>query len=244
MVVRFENFSHVFSRKGKPVFAPSELGRRIGEDIKNKVEAAYAFEPRYSHLMPGGHVDAMHQHRDSVYFCKVDLERFFYSIGRNRVVRALRTVGVTRPEFYGKWSCVKNPYADPSYSLPYGFVQSPCLATLVLSLSSLGDFLRSLPTGVLATVYVDDICLSSNDLNQLNAAFEALLVAVEHAGFLVSRSKVIAPSKKIEIFNCALELKKSEVTDGRIAEFLAVSRSAASSKAFGDYVASVADGNL
>ena len=44
MPVRFKNYSHSFDLKGKPVFAPSELGRRIGEDVKDRVEKAYSFE--------------------------------------------------------------------------------------------------------------------------------------------------------------------------------------------------------
>ena len=243
MAVKFENFSHRFDRKGKPVFAPSELGRRIGSDVKARVESAYKFEPRYTHLMPGGHVSAIHGHRQNAYFCKIDLERFFYSIGRNRVIRALREIGVERPEFYGKWSCVKNPYEDPSYSLPYGFIQSPCLATLVMSLSVLGEFMRTLPEEVLATVYVDDICLSSRDPKMLSEAFEALLVAVDQAGFLVNRSKVVAPTTTIEVFHCSLEMRRSVVTEARIAEFWSVSRTAASSDAFARYVEGVASGN-
>ena len=33
MPVRFENYSHSFESNAKPIFVPSELGRRIGEDI-------------------------------------------------------------------------------------------------------------------------------------------------------------------------------------------------------------------
>ena len=45
MPVQFENFTHSFLLNGKPTFAPNELGRRIGEDIKAKVEKAYDFDP-------------------------------------------------------------------------------------------------------------------------------------------------------------------------------------------------------
>ena len=47
--------------------------------------------------------------------------RNFYGIGRNRVTRALHQIGVEQARTHGKWSCVKNPYGDPSYALPYGF---------------------------------------------------------------------------------------------------------------------------
>lgn len=144
MPVRFENYSHSFEINGKPVFAPSELGRRIGNDIKDRIERACAFDGFYYHLRPGGHVGALHSHRQHQYFCKLDIENFFYSVARNRVARSLRAVSIPRATHYAKWSCVKNPYGTPSYSLPYGFVQSPILATLALAQSPIGDLLRSL----------------------------------------------------------------------------------------------------
>jgi hypothetical protein len=71
-------------------------------------------------------------------FARLDLENFSYSIGRNRVRHALRTLGIAHSEHYAKWSTVKNPYGNPSYALAYGFVQSPILASPVLDRSALG----------------------------------------------------------------------------------------------------------
>lgn len=45
MPVQFENYTHSFELNGKPVFAPNGLGRRIGDDLKGRVEEAYEFEP-------------------------------------------------------------------------------------------------------------------------------------------------------------------------------------------------------
>ncbi len=182
MPVRFKNYSHSFDLKGKPVFAPSELGRRIGEDVKDRVEKAYSFEDFYYHLRKGGHVAGLHSHRPNRYFCKLDIKNFFYSIARNRVVRCLRAVGIPRARHYGKWSCVKNPFNDSSYALPYGFVQSSILASLVLSQSALGTALARLSKQATVAVYVDDITLSSNDLATLQTCYDELLEAFDAAG--------------------------------------------------------------
>lgn len=132
MVVRFENFEFSFKLKGKPVFKPSARGEAIGYDVKERVERAVAFDPFFYHLREGGHVAALHAHRNHPFFARIDIERFFYGISRNRVGRALADVGIPRAGFYARWSTVRNPYIDPRYALPYGFVQSPILATLVL----------------------------------------------------------------------------------------------------------------
>src|SRR5690606_5864376 len=129
MPVRFHNFDYSYPRKGKPVFVPSPRGKQIGYDIKGQVEKAYAFDSFVYHFRPGGHVVALHAHRNRAVVSRIDIDSFFYGIGRNRVVRALHGIGIARANHYARWSTVKNPYAEPSYALPYGFVQSPILAS-------------------------------------------------------------------------------------------------------------------
>src|SRR5690606_16172514 len=143
--------------------------------IKAKVEEAYTFDPFVYHFKRGGHVGALHAHRKRAIFCRVDIEKFFYGIGRNRVVRALRDIGIDRAHHYARWSTVKNPYAEPGYALPYGFAQSPILATLVLMTSSVGEYLRSLPDDLTKSVYMDDIALSGDSLEAVAVAFNGLL---------------------------------------------------------------------
>jgi hypothetical protein len=194
--------------------------------------------------MPGGHIAALHRHRSHKYFAKIDLSRFFYSLAKSRVQRALRTVGIIRARHYAKWSCVKNPYAEPSYVLPYGFVQSPILATLVLSLSQAGHVLEGPPPSVLVSVYVDDISMSSNSLEDLELFFNEIIAALEQSHFIVNDAKSCRPAPSIEIFNCTLSHLKTTVTDERIVQFEVAARSPASQAAFEAYCASVTDGNL
>lgn len=59
-------------------------------------------------------------------FARIDISNFFYSVSRRRVKSALGRIGIGKADFFSKWSTVANPYGDPAWALPYGFVQSPC----------------------------------------------------------------------------------------------------------------------
>lgn len=244
MPVRFENYKYSYDRNGKPVFAPSDRGEKIGREVKALVEQATEFDPFFYHFRKGGHVSALHHHRELRFFARVDIERFFYSVARNRVARALYEIGVPRAGHYAKWSTVKNPYNEPRYALPYGFVQSPILATLVLMRSSVAGFLRQLPNSTMATVYVDDIALGSDDKAAIDAAFAGLLDALAEANFSVNANKTHPPADAITLFNCDLTHQRTVVTEERRTQFYLEERSGASSSAFERYCDNVAAGNV
>lgn len=245
MAVKFWNFQFSYiSDRGKRVFVPNERCLEIGYELKALVESRIKFDPFYYHLRRGGHVAALHAHRSQRYFARVDIERFFYSIGRNRVARELYELGILRAGTYAKWSCVKNPYDHPSYVLPYGFAQSPMLATLVLARSSVGDYLRAISNEIIVSVYVDDIALSANDPGELEARFGTLLEVLDASNFRVNPKKVTATADALKLFNCELEHFRTAVTDERKAAFYAVAgRSGASEAAFERYCLSVESGN-
>jgi hypothetical protein len=210
------------------------------------VEAAYPFEDFVYHLSKnGGHVAALHAHRPHSFFARIDIRRFFYSIARNRVARALRAIGVGRAEHYAKWSCVKNPYGVPSYALPYGFIQSPVLATLVLLQSGVGAFLRDLEAQriVLVTVYMDDVTLSSDDFDALQGAFDRLLVCLAEAEFEISPDKTREPGPTMDLFNCDVQQGRTAVREERVNRFFAQPRSQISANAFDLYCETVKQGN-
>lgn len=243
MPVRFQNFDYSYLRNGKPVFAPSSRGKQIGHDIKGKVEESFEFDSFVYHFCPGGHVAALHAHRNRAIFSRVDIETFFYGIGRNRVVRALREIGVDRANHYARWSTVKNPYGEPNYALPYGFVQSPILATLVLMTSPVGNYLRGLPNDITKSIYMDDIALSGDSLDDVTAAFNGLLAVLEQSGFQINEEKTRQPGPAMDIFNCDLAAGKTAVREDRKAEFYEGDPSAASAAAFERYCGTVEQGN-
>lgn len=244
MSVAIPNYNYKYMRRGKPVFAPSGVGRRIGAEIKEAIEAAYQFDSSYFHLRSGGHVAAMHHHRDHHHFARIDITRFFYSISRRRVQSAMDRIGVGNAGFYAKWSTVVNPFKNPQYALPYGFVQSPILATLVMATSAVGEHLANIPDKVNVSVYVDDISFSSDDLSMLQSTFSATIQVLEQDGFSVSHEKIRPPASSIDIFNCDLLHGNTAVTNQRIEKFFENVSSQESEDAFIAYCASVEAGNI
>ena len=243
MPVEFRNFSYSYLRKGKRVFAPSEIGRAIGNELKERIAGAVIFDDFYFHLKSGGHVSALHAHRPNEFFIRLDIKNFFYCIGRNRIARALKSCGIDRHSHYAKWSTVKNPFNDPSYALPYGFVQSPIVASLVLQNSALGALLKSLSERFVVSVYVDDISVSGNDRDELAEVYENLRLAFLDSEFISNDEKARSPTSEIEIFNCNLRRGFASVTGERIGKFNSVERSPESKTGFETYCEFVLEGN-
>lgn len=244
MTAPFGNVAYTFNRpNGKPVYVPTPAGRLIASQLLKKVKARFEPDPFYYHLRDGGHVAALHVHRRQKYFARMDLENFFYSIPRNRIARALHDMGVPRGEFYAKWSTVKSPFAGPRYVLPYGFAQSPMLASLVLYRSPLGKFLRELPSKVVVSVYVDDIAISSNNKRFLKRSYRKLRQKAIQSSFSINEQKTSGPGSAIELFNCYLAQLQTEVTDDRRAKFYEVVHSPRSEDSFERYCETVELGN-
>lgn len=245
MPVLFQNFEYQYWKGKKPYFAPNDRGKRIGIDIKRQVELAYTFDDFVYHLRQGGHIGALHKHRPHAFFAKADIKLFFYSISRSKVQRALKGIGIPRPEHYAKWSCVKNPFGEPNYALPYGFVQSPILATVVLLESVVGTLLRQLynTPDLAISLYMDDIALSSDDEKLLDDSHRRLLAALNEANYELSPEKTCPPTYTLELFNCHMTTGATVVMQTRIDKFLERPRSAAAVQEFGRYLASVEEGN-
>lgn len=219
MSLKFENYKFSFLKNGKPVFVPTEACEKLGQDLHRRVLDAIKFDDFVYHFKDGSHVVAMHKHRPNKYFCKIDLSKFFYTVRRNRVQRALADIGLSRAEHFAKMSTVKNPFPGGGYVLPYGFIQSPILATLVLLKSPVGTFLRGLDSSVVVSVYMDDICLSAMDEAKLWSAFEGLKQAVADAGFYLNEDKTCEPCTNIEIFNCSITQGDTKVLPARVNKF-------------------------
>jgi hypothetical protein len=241
MPVEIWNFkTRYVNARGKWVFAPTEACKEKGHALKALVENAVGFEPFYYHLRRGGHVAALHTHRPQRFFARVDIKNFFYSISKSRVAGALHDIGIPAVRDYAKWSCVKNPLDKPAYALPYGFVQSPILASLVLRQSSVGTLLRGLSNSVAVSVYVDDIAISGADRAVVDEAFDRLLQSLEAANFALSPSKTAPTAEALELFNCELRYLHSAVTPARIERFQLEGKDQG---AFDRYLASVEAGN-
>jgi hypothetical protein len=105
--------------------------------------------------------------------------------------------------------------------LPYGFRQSPVLATLALERSQLGSALIKLSdAGFLVSVYMDDILISGESKSLLETAALAVLQAAELARFPLSEEKRAVAVPGVDTFNCHIEASDVTILDNRMEKFL------------------------
>jgi len=79
---------------GSQVFVPSALGRQVGTAMHAAVRRRWR-PPRYFyHLRTGGHVGALSEHLHNLCFATLDISRFFDSVTRAKIHRALRSIGI------------------------------------------------------------------------------------------------------------------------------------------------------
>jgi hypothetical protein len=133
------------------------------------------------------------------------------------------------------------------FSIPFGFVQSPILASVVLSKSALGKAIRDCKdSGINVTVYVDDISLSANDEQLLRDAIAQLDHAAGVSGFAYNPAKPQAPPPSATSFNIEFGSGQMKIVPDRLAGFEVALRTASEPKAAGilGYIASVSDESL
>jgi len=200
------NYEYRFELKpGRFVYLPTSDCRTYGERMIKQILARWQPEAFFYHILKaGGHVAAMRPHLKLPFHASIDLSDFFTSVSRTRVHRALVRIGFRNRQAFdiATESCVE---ANGRKFLPYGFPQSMLLATLVFEKSALGAEVRSLrEQGLMVTVYVDDILISSGNLEFLKLAYEQLLAALATSGFQASSMKSEKPGDSINSFNCSI----------------------------------------
>lgn len=204
------------------VFVPTEETIKIGKEIKHAVERVWIPPQYYFHLRSGGHVRALRSHLHNSLFVHVDIRNFFGSINRTRVTRCLKDLfGYADARKMANVSTVIHPN-NRHYILPFGFVQSPVIASLCLVKSALGSVLHEIVNddNFAVSVYVDDIVLSGNDKELLQQALAKVSTAAERSGLPLNPEKEEGPSAMITAFNVRLSHGKLEIEPGRMAEFL------------------------
>jgi Reverse transcriptase (RNA-dependent DNA polymerase) len=218
-----QKWANKFERKpGKWVFEPTDEYRSIGEDIKNAVKKAWKAPSYYFHLRDGGHVKALRLHTKNQYFVRFDIEDFFGSINRSRVTRCLKEhFSFEDARRMANDSTVQHPTVKGRWVVPYGFVQSPIVASMALAKSRLGSELQRLhcTRGVMVSVYVDDIVVSCSDLPQLEKIRDVLTTSAERAALAFNPSKSQGPAIAITAFNINLANASLAVSAPRLNEF-------------------------
>lgn len=173
----------------------------------------------YFHLNSGGHVAGVKKHIYSKYFSKFDIERFYFHVTKNKILRSLKKIGMpfSIADQIASESVV---LADGKFSLPYGFVQSPILASIVLQQSALGRFIGTLAQSFPLTVYMDDVIVSHrNDDQSLFELSQKVIRIAELSRLPINPNKVTVAKSEIQVFNICLAYKRASITNQRMADF-------------------------
>lgn len=242
-----EVWTHKFLlKKNKWVHIPSAEMIKYGSALHRFIRRNWTFPLYYYHLRSGGHVAAAKLHKKNSFFSLIDIKGFFESTSQSRVTRELKKImpyGKARQ--LAKLSTVRLPNAvTHKFAVPYGFPQSPILATLCLHNSYAGILLDSFykSGNVTVSVYMDDIILSCNNLISLNQHFDLLCSALRKSRYDVNILKTQAPAEKILVFNLELGCQHLKVKPERMIQFIqafAKSENEDERKAIAEYVKTV-----
>lgn len=220
-------------KPGRWVFVPTDEVVKEGRDLKAVIEQIWTAPDYYYHLRPGGHVAALREHTANQVFLHLDIEDFFGSISANRITRALKgKVSYATAREWATKSVVRHPSDPKKTILPFGFVQSQILASLVLRGTALGRTIHDLSkqAGFVVTVYVDDVLVSCPDMAAANAVAEELKAAAERSNFVLSDKKTEGPAHTVTAFNVVLANQSLAISDARMVEFKAVLENATSER--------------
>lgn len=221
-----ERWRHKFQIKpGSWVFVPTDKAIEYGTKVKTLIEEKWFAPKYYFHLRDGGHVQALHSHIDSSYFVHLDIKNFFGCVNRSRVTRCVKEYLPYRDaREIANLSTVRLPESESKdFILPFGFVQSPILASLCLNKSKLGKVLHDLEKSIstIVSVYMDDIVVSGNDAETLTDAMKQIKLAAERSRFFLNSEKEEGPAKKVTAFNVELSNQCLELTQERVDRFIA-----------------------
>lgn len=222
-------WQHKYERSpGKWVFVPTEESKTEGQRIKDVIEQKWQPPGYYFHLRSGGHVAALRSHAASRYFLRLDIQDFFGSVTRSRVTRCLKSMlAYADARRIATVSTVKHPTQEDKTILPYGFVQSPILASLALAQSALGSCLERLgkQRRIHVSVYMDDIIVSSTAEKHLANAQSQLEEAANKARFAFQSDKTEGPANMVTAFNIELSPNDLSVAPRRLQQFAETYRS-------------------
>ncbi|AIL70785.1 reverse transcriptase [Vibrio vulnificus] len=228
------------------VYNPTSESRVSGQQINKLLNKSWKKPSYYYHLRNGGHVEALKIHLEHRYFATIDISDFFGNISRSRITRALKPiVGYENARKIAKLSTVKaSENYSHSHHLPYGFNQSPILASICLFDSTLGKYLDKLSDSkeICVSVYMDDIVISAQDDEKLKKAFDEILVAAEKSKFVLSKEKTRPVAIQTEAFNIVVTHGNMKIEYERFVKFqhaYSASNSEPQRHGIGSYVGSV-----
>lgn len=215
------NYEYSFELKpGKLVFIQTDEAAARGKKIVKVILRRYFPHQIFHHFKRGGgHVRALKRHLGGRYFSTFDIDDFFGRVTRTRLARALQNIGFSKDRSFD-WAFESVVVTNGRKVLPFGFTQSPLLATLVLEQSALGVELKRLDDeGVAVSVYMDDIVISGPTEEAVGSASQRILSAASLANFPLAQSKVAICVQQATAFNILLEERDVQFTEERIQRF-------------------------
>ncbi|KUH59814.1 hypothetical protein ABK16_21935 [Vibrio parahaemolyticus] len=233
-------------KPGTWVYEPTLESKKYGRELITQIRKKWKAPEYYYHLRDGGHVKALEKHTANNFFASLDIKDFFGSISRTRVTRTLKPLfGYDIARKLAKLSSVKNDGSKAhSHSIPYGYVQSPILASICLHKSTFGSELDSCfnDQNVTISVYVDDIVISSNDKKLLKHWCERLKNAAKRSKFTLNALKESPADSTVVAFNIEVTHNSMVITKERfklLYEAYQNSQSIMQRKGIGGYVGTV-----
>lgn len=216
-VVKFE------VKPGSWVYVPTKQVADYGRQVHDELLKRYSCPSYYFHLQSGGHLAALHHHINDHFFAHLDIKNFFGSISRTRITRSLKDIlsyQIARDVAKKSTVPVSNGQGH-SHCLPYGFVQSPLLASICLHRSHFGKVIEKLhQTGyVRISLYMDDLIVSGMNEAITKMAFELLKKSASKSHFELNATKEAKQQPQIECFNISLSHRLLEITHRRLIEF-------------------------
>lgn len=209
-------------KPGTWVFVPTEASIKTGRELKLELEQKWHAPEFFFHLRAGGHVKALQAHLGNTSFARLDIKNFFGSINKTRVTRCLKSIfPYSKARELANISTVLHP-VEGNPILPFGFVQSPILASLCLHRSALGQYLQTLSKrkDIVISVYVDDIILSANSEHVLTVALAEIKSRAARSGFILNVDKESPPAPQVTAFNIELSNASMTIEPGRWAQFV------------------------
>jgi hypothetical protein len=220
-----ERWNSKFQIKGGTwVFVPTEETIEKGLLLKKLIEDRWSAPNYYYHLRRGGHIGALRKHLKNRYFIHLDIKNFFGQINRSRITRSLKehfSYEIARDIAID--STVRLPDSSTAkYILPFGFVQSPIIASVCLSKSALGRHLSQLARrkGFVVSVYMDDILLSGENAEELELQMVLIKAASEKSGLPLHPTSKEGAEESITAFNICISENSLEITPSRFKELV------------------------
>ncbi|WP_162475321.1 reverse transcriptase domain-containing protein [Candidatus Erwinia dacicola] len=220
-----EMWKHKFEvKKNRWVHVPTKEMSLFGKKLHQIIRKKWKAPNYYYHLRNGGHVTAAKIHLGNDYFSLIDISNFFESTSQSRVTRELKTIiPYEQAREIAKISTVRVPNSkEKKFSIPYGYPQSPILASLCLHNSYAGGILDAINKSgdVIVSVYMDDIIFSSKTLEAINQAFDLFSNALVKSRYKVNTAKTQRPSKLLSVFNLELSSNYLKVSSVRMVQFI------------------------